>query len=102
MVNKDPRPDADVHYSVYVKEVVDFKQGDRTVTFTDPKYWATTAGQQYKIDLAKVNPNALLSLKGTAIADPRYQRVVDAFRAFGPDIFRKNIAQARKTIEASK
>jgi hypothetical protein len=95
MMDTPVRNGADVHYTVYVKQKADFKEGDRTVSFTDPHYWATTAGRQYSIDLRKTNPNDVLKLKSTALADPRYQEVVDDFRAFGPPEFHENIARAR-------
>src|SRR5690242_20584934 len=52
LVDKPPRPDADAHYTVYVRQLADYKEGQHTVTFTNPKYWATKAGQQFEIDLS--------------------------------------------------
>lgn len=98
IVNQPPRGNTSIHYTVYVKQVVDFKQGDRTVTFTDPHWWATTAGRQYNIDLSKNNPKDLLKMQSTSLADPRYQTIVDDFRNFGPDEFRHRIAQARASM----
>jgi hypothetical protein len=98
IVNQPPRGNTDVHYTVYVKQLADFKQGDRTITFTDPHYWATTAGRQYSIDLSKESPNDLLKLKSTELADDRYQKVVDDFRSFGPESFRTKIADARASL----
>jgi hypothetical protein len=97
IVNQPPRGNTDVHYTVYVKQLADFKQGDRTITFTDPHYWATTAGRQYSIDLSKESPNDLLKLKSTELADDRYQKV-DDFRSFGPESFRTKIADARASL----
>ncbi len=96
MVNQPDRGDTSVRYELYVKQLADFKQGDRTVTFTDPHYWATTAGRQYNIDLSKTNPTDLLKMESTQLADKRYQTVVNDFRAFGPDSFRSKIAALRK------
>lgn len=98
LMDKPPRGNTDARYTVYVKQVADFKQGDRTVVFTDPHYWATTAGRQYTIDLRKTNPNDLLKLSSTQLADPRYQQVVNDFRAFGPPAFRTKIASVRASI----
>ena len=95
IVNQPPRGNTSVHYTVYVKQVVDFKQGERTVTFTDPHYWATTAGRQYNIDLSKNTPSDLLKMQSTSLADARYQTIVNDFRNFGPDQFRQRIAKAR-------
>jgi hypothetical protein len=102
LVNKPPRGNTDVHYTVYVKQYADFKHGDRTITFTDPHYWALTAGRQFAIDLRNTNPNDLLKLKSTAIADPRYQKVVDDFLNFGPPEFRAKIAAVRASLLRGK
>lgn len=98
LVNQPPRGDTSAHYTVYVKQVVDFKQGERTVTFTDPHYWATTAGRQYSLDLSKNSPNDLLKMKSTSLADPRYLQIVEDFRNFGPDEFRGRITKARASM----
>ncbi|HET9028838.1 MAG TPA: hypothetical protein VFN49_01565 [Candidatus Aquilonibacter sp.] len=98
IVNQPPRGNTSIHYTVYVKQLVDFKQGERTVTFTDPHWWATTAGRQYSIDLSKNSPKDLLKMNSTTLADPRYQTIVNDFRAFGPESFRKRIAAARASM----
>ncbi len=102
IVNQPPRGNTDVHYTVYVKQLADYKAGDRTVTFTDPHYWATTAGRQYNIDLSKTSPGALLTMQSTQLADKRYQMVVDDFENFGPPGFRAKIAAARARIKRGK
>ena len=43
LVNRPSLPDANAHYTVYVKQLADYQNGQRTVTFTDPQYWATKA-----------------------------------------------------------
>jgi hypothetical protein len=101
IVNKDPLADADAHYTIYVKQLADFKQGDRTVTFTNPHYWATTGGHQFHIDLSKQNPQDLLKMQSTTLADPRYDEIVSGFRAFGPDEFRANVAHAKAQVEGT-
>ncbi|MEO6835280.1 MAG: hypothetical protein ABI231_05165 [Candidatus Tumulicola sp.] len=104
MVNLPPLPNPDAYYSVYVKQLADFKQGERTVTFTNPHYWAThSSNRQVQLDLRKQGPNDLLHVQGQK-ADPRYGKVVDDFRAFGPEEFRKNVtaAQARARTSACK
>jgi hypothetical protein len=102
LVDKPPRGNTGVHYTVYVKQLADFKQGDRTIVFTDPHYWATTAGRQYSIDLRKTNPGDLLKLQSTQLADPHYERVVNDFLAFGPPGFRQKIASLRASLEHAK
>ena len=98
LTDKPPRGNTKVHYRIYVKQYADYKHGDRTITFTDPHYWATTAGRQFTIDLSKNNPSDLLKMKSTQLADPGYQTVVDDIRTFGPPVFRKNIAAVRAKI----
>jgi hypothetical protein len=105
LMNKPARGNTHVVYTVYVKQEADFKQGDRTIVFTDPKYWATTAGRQYQIDLRKMNPNdpnALLHLTSTQLANPHYEEVVNDFLTFGSDVFRAKIARVRALIVAGK
>jgi hypothetical protein len=101
LVNKDPLPNADAHYTVYIKQVADYKQGDRTVTFTDPHYWATKAGRLYTLDLSKGVPNDLVHLNSTQVADPHYEQIVNDFRDFGPDVFRRNVALAQRRIRGT-
>ncbi len=98
LVDKPPLPEPDAFYTVYVKQLADYKQGDRTVTFTNPQYWATKAGRQFNIDLSKGVPKDLLRLESSQVADPRYAQIVQAFRDFGPDEFRRNVAAAQARI----
>jgi hypothetical protein len=98
LVNRPPRPNAEALYTVYVKQLADYQQGQRTVTFTDPKYWATKVVRQYSIDLSKGIPKDLVHLQGTELADPRYEQIIDDFRNFGPDEFRHNVAAAQARI----
>lgn len=87
-------------YTVEVKQYADFKQGQRTITFTDPHYLATT--REYHLDLSKQSPNDLLKMKSIRSADDRYQKVVDDFLNFGPPEFRARIAAARSRLRAGK
>ncbi len=102
LMDKPPRGNTAIHYTVYVKQQVDYKQGDRTITFTDPHYWATVAGHQFTIDLSKQSPSDLLKMKSTQLADPHYQTVVNDFLTFGPPAFRRRIAAARAELHAPK
>ena len=102
LMNQPPRGDTNAHYTIYVKQLADFKQGDRTITFTDPHYWATTAGRQYNIDLSKNSPSDLLKMQSSTLADPHYQQIVNDFRNFGPPQFRERIARARSSAFGQK
>lgn len=95
-----PRGDTSVRYGITVAQTVDGRQGTHTMRFTDPRYWATTAGRHYRIRLEKDKPIPdLLFLRSDSIAQPRYQRLVDDFRMFGSDAFHAKVADARKRAE---
>jgi hypothetical protein len=102
IVNKPPRPGAHAFYTVYVKQLADYKEGERTVTFTSPEYWATRKGNRFEIDLSKQSPNSLLYMRGVRLADPRYERIVQDFRSFGPPQFRHNVAAAYARLSRVK
>jgi hypothetical protein len=99
--DKAPLPSAPERYAVYVRQAVDYKQGDRLVTFTSPQYWATKTGRQYQIDLSKGVPSDLLHIASSDVKDPRYEQIVKDFRDFGPDVFRHNVAAAQQQIRRS-
>jgi hypothetical protein len=89
---------ADV-YTITVAQVAGDRSGSHKFVFADPHYLATTAGRQYQIHLDKNKPVPdLLTLKSTSTADPRYQKMVDDFAAFGPPRFKKTVAAAREKL----
>jgi len=98
LVNKPPRPNAPASYTVFVKQLADYKQGQRTVTFTDPQYWASRAGQSFEIDLSKGVPKDLVHIESEQAGDSRYAQIVADFRDFGPDEFKHNVAVAQARI----
>jgi len=86
-------------YTISVAQVAGDRSGSHKFTFADPHYLATTAGRQYQIHLDKNKPVPdLLTLKSTSNADPRYQKMVDDFAAFGPPRFKKTVAAAREKL----
>lgn len=103
LMNKNDVGNTDIHYTLHVHQVADQKQGSRTITFTDPHYWAVTAGRQYEIQMSKNGPTPdLTKLKSTSLADPRYEKIVKAFRDFGPPSFRKKVEEARALVSKSR
>ncbi|MBV8371719.1 MAG: hypothetical protein JOY69_00535, partial [Candidatus Eremiobacteraeota bacterium] len=75
LVDLPPVRGTQAYYAVYVKQLADFKQGERTVTFTDPDYWASrTVRHQFRLDLAKQNASDLLRMESQASGDPRYAK----------------------------
>jgi hypothetical protein len=102
LTNRPPRGNTDVRYTLYVHEIANRRQGSRTITFTDPHYWAVTAGRQYEIHLSPNSPTPdLLKLQSTTLADPRFEKIVRAFRSFGPASFRQKILQAQQLVTTS-
>jgi hypothetical protein len=99
--DKPPRPNPDAYYTVWVKQLADYKQGRRTVTFTNPAYWAKTAKREFSIDLSKGIPSDLLRVQSEQAQDARYAQIVDDFRAFGPDEFRSNVAAAQARVRGT-
>jgi hypothetical protein len=100
LTDKPPRGDASARYTVDVAQTAQGAQGGRRFTFTDPHYWAVTAGRQYHIHLDPHKPTPdLLTLVGTTIADPRYERVVADFRGFGSARFKDTVRQARARLK---
>jgi hypothetical protein len=86
-------------YTISVAQVAGDRSGSHKFTFADPHYLATTAGREYAIHLDKNKPVPdLLTLKSTSTADPRYQKMVDDFAAFGPPRFKKTVAAAREKL----
>jgi hypothetical protein len=103
LTNKPPIGNTSVHYTLYIHQVADGKQGSRTITFTDPSYWAVTAGRQYEMHLSKSGPIPdLLKLKSTSEADPRFVAIVRDIRTFGPPTFRSKVVQATAMVRASR
>jgi hypothetical protein len=103
LVNKPPAGNTDALYTLHLHQIADNRQGTRTVIFTDPHYWATTAGRQFHIQLSKNSPTPdLTRLQSTSLADPRYEKIVQAFRDFGPPSFRQKVVQAQALVRSSK
>ena len=97
--DRPPRGDANAVYTISVYQLEAGQHGSHRFTFTDPHYWATTAGRQYQITLGKNSPVPdLVNLKSSALADPRYQKVVDDFRTFGTPKFRATVAAQRAKL----
>ena len=94
--SRPPRGDTSVAYALAVRQVEDYRTTTNSATFTDPHYWATTAGREFHIHLSPHGPLPnLLQLQGTGVRDPRYEQLVNDFRNFGPPNFRAAIVKAR-------
>jgi hypothetical protein len=99
---KHPRTLADTKYTVTINQTAQGESGRRTFSFTDPHYWAVAAGRQYHISLDAHKPTPseadLLHLESTAIAEPRYQKIIDDFASFGSPAFHRTVASARAKL----
>ncbi len=96
---KPPRGDVRTHYAVAIAQVAGDAHGSRLVRFTDPHYWATTGGHQFHITLSRDKPVPdLLRMTSTTLVEPRYEKLIADFRAFGSTGFRAKIVAARERI----
>ncbi len=99
LTTKPPRGDTSTSYTIEVAQLVNRESGSRRVTFTDPHYWATTGGHQFKIKLDKHKPLPdLLRMNSTVLVDTRYEKVVHDFREFGSPAFRAKVADAQTRL----
>ncbi len=99
--SKPPRGDTATSYAVDVYQLTNGQHGSHAFAFTDPHYWATTGGHQYTIHLDRNKPVPdLLSLSSTVLVEPRYQKIVNAFEAYGDDAFRAKIANAQDKLRS--
>jgi len=103
IADRPPRGDRSIAYTLSVDQAVQNERGSRTVHFTDPHYWATTAGRQYEIHLSKNKPTpSLLQLSGTSLADKRYAALVSDFRNFGTPGFRAKVAEVQTAVRSGR
>ncbi len=97
--SKPPRGDTRTHFDVRIAQLSGDGHGSHRFQFTDPHYWATTGGHQFHITLDKHKPVPdLLRLSSTTLVEPRYGKLVAAFRAFGPPSLRSKMAAARARL----
>lgn len=97
-----PRGDTTTTYTVTIYQLTNNQAGTHTFTFTDPHYWATTGGRQYHLHLDKTKPVPdLLTLQSTALAEPRYGKIVSDFNAFNSPGFRATLSAARAKLRAA-
>jgi hypothetical protein len=100
--SKHPRTSADTKYTVAIEQTAQGQSGRRTFSFTDPHYWAVAAGRQYHITLDPKRPTPneadLLRLQSSAVAEPRYAKIVADFEEFGSPAFHRTVASARAKL----
>jgi hypothetical protein len=97
--SRPPRGDTATSYDVEIYQLTDGKHGSHAFTFTDPHYWATTGGHQYTIHLDRNKPVPdILNLSSTVVVEPRYQKIVDDFEAYGSEAFRAKVTAAQAKL----
>jgi len=101
LTNRPVRGDASTSYTIDIYQLTNGKHGSRSITFTDPHYWATTGGHQFQIHLDKNKPVPdLLQMTSTVAVEPRYERLVKDFLSYGTGQFKAKIAQAQAKLRA--
>jgi hypothetical protein len=95
---KPPRGNTAAHYRIDVYQLINGEHGSRFFEFTDPHYWATTAGHQFTIHLDKGKPidESMIRMTSSIPAEPGYQALVADFETFGPASFRARVAAEKK------
>jgi hypothetical protein len=97
------RGNAATRYTVDVSQTIDGQHGSHRFTFTDPEYWATTGGHQFKIHLDRNKPVPdLLQMTSTTVVEPRYVKLVADFKNFGTPAFRRRLVEAQARLRGAK
>ena len=103
--SKHPRTLDDARYTVSIEQTAQTQSGRRIFSFSDPTYWAVTAGRQYHIVLDRKKPTPsqadVLQLESTSLAEPRYAKILADFESFGSPAFHRTIAAARAKLLGS-
>lgn len=102
LASKPPRGDTTTSYDIAIAQRAGEASGQHRFAFTDPHYWATTGGQQFRIHLDKTKPTPdLLQMKSTSLTEVRYGTIVKDFEAFGTPVFRTTLAKARARLASA-
>ncbi|HXW50374.1 MAG TPA: hypothetical protein VEJ41_00170 [Candidatus Acidoferrales bacterium] len=86
--DKPVRPHSTEQYIIEVDQTLGDEGGSRAFGFSDPRYWATTKAQEIEVRLPakSMKPFNLTQVASAAqpLRDPRYLKIVDEIRSFGP------------------
>lgn len=98
--DKPIRPKPKEEYVVEVSQTLGNQGGSRAFGFSDPQYWATTKAEEFQLrmpakSMKKLNLSSVGSA-GRSLRDPRYLKIVDEIRNFGPP----SVLQAENLIRA--
>ncbi len=102
--DKPVRPRSTEQYIVEVDQTLGDQGGSRAFGFSDPRYWATTRAQEIEIRLPAKSMRPLnltqVASAGRPLRDPRYQKIVDEIRSFGPQSVLEAEALIRSELAA--
>jgi hypothetical protein len=86
--DKPERAHSKDQYIVEVDQTLGDEGGNRAFTFSDPQYWATTKAEEFQIRLPAKSMKHFdltrVASAGRSLREPRYKKIVDEIRAFGP------------------
>jgi hypothetical protein len=98
--DKPLRPHPRDEYIIFVAQTLGSQGGNRAFGFSDPHYWATTNAREFM--LLPLNPHSKPTAEATttvgsrSLREPRYLKIVESIKAFGPD----SVQQAESKIRA--
>ena len=93
------RGSSELLHVVEISQIAGTASGSHRFLFSDARYIATEAGREYHIHLDPHQPVPdLVNLQSTSTADPRYEKIVADFAAFGSARFRQTVAAARAKL----
>jgi len=84
------RPNPVDEYVIEVDQILGDEGGTRSFSFSDPAFWATTHAQEFKLHLPAKGPVAGTNgpitgvAPGRSLQEPRYWKIVQEIRGFGP------------------
>jgi hypothetical protein len=83
------RPDPVDEYVIEVDQTLGDQGGTHSFSFSDPAYWATTHSQEFNLHLPAKGPisgskGATMGVAGRSLREPRYFKIVQEIRSFGP------------------
>lgn len=86
--DKPVRPHSTEQYVVEVDQTLGNDSGSRAFGFSDPQYWATTKAEEFQLRLPAKSMHSLnlsqVASAGRSLRDPRYLKIVNEIRNFGP------------------
>jgi len=101
------RPNPIDEYIIEVDQTLGDEGGNRAFSFSDPAYWALTHSKEFDLHLPSKGPIAgsngttTGSLAGRSLREPRYWKIVQEIRGFGPPSILAAQAKIRSELTAT-